>query len=88
MKEYIPKLKEVDENTLRNYVKTLNLKGEVDMLQLCFYNSERKLVAKKNEYGDCYIWDGESFEEIDVDSYVNFLLIYSRNLTKNKKISN
>lgn len=74
MKKYIPKLKEVDENTLRNYVKTLDLKGEVDMQQICFYNSERNLVAKKNEYGDCYIWDGENFEEIDVDSYVNYFL--------------
>lgn len=67
----IPKLKEVDENTFEAYVKTLDLKGEVDMIQLCFYNSQRHLVAKENEYGDCYIWDGESFEEIDPVAIAN-----------------
>lgn len=64
MKKYIPKLKEVDENTLRAYVQTIGLIGEIRMQDVCFYSPTGNLVAKENEYNDCYIWDGESFEEI------------------------
>lgn len=69
MKKYIPKLKKVDENTLRGYVQTIGLIGEMRMEEVCFYSRTGNLVAKENEYDECYIWDGESFEEIDVDSY-------------------
>ena len=67
MKKYIPKLKKVDENTLRAYVQTIGLIGEIRMEQVHFYSPTGNLVAKENEYDECYIWDGESFEEIDVD---------------------
>ena len=69
MKKYIPKLKKVDENTLRAYVQTIGLIGEMRMEEVCFYSHTGNLVAKENEYDECYIWDGESFEEIDVNEY-------------------
>lgn len=68
MKKYIPKLKKVDEDTLRKYVQTIGLIGETRMQYICFYSPTGNLVAKEDEYDDCYIWDGESFEEIDIDA--------------------
>ena len=65
MKKYIPKLKKVDENTLRAYVQTIGLIGEIRMEEVHFYSPTGNLVAKENEYDECYIWDGESFEEIE-----------------------
>lgn len=70
MKKYIPKLKKVDENTLRAYVQTIGLIGEIRMEhrmeQVHFYSPTGNLVAKENEYDECYIWDGESFEELEI----------------------
>ena len=69
MKIYIPKLKKVDENTLRAYVQTIGLIGETRMEEVNFYSPTGNLVAKEDEYDNCYIWDGESFEEINVGSH-------------------
>lgn len=65
MKIYIPKLKKVDENTLRAYVQTIGLIGEMRKEEAHFYSPTGNLVAKENEYDECYIWDGESFEVIE-----------------------
>ena len=69
MKIYIPKLKKVDENTLRAYVQTIGLIGEIHMEEVHFYSPTGNLVAKEDKYDNCYIWDGESFEEINVGSH-------------------
>ena len=66
MKKYIPKLKKVDENTLRAYVQTIGLIGKIRKEEVHCYTPTGNLVAKKNEYDECYIWDGESFEEIEI----------------------
>ena len=35
------------------------------MEEVHFYSPTGNLIAKEDEYDECYIWDGESFEEIE-----------------------
>ena len=52
MKKYIPKLKKVDENTLRAYVQTIGLIGKIRMEEVHFYSPTGNLIAKEDEYDE------------------------------------